>query len=116
MPGVGARAPGQSYCFFGKVQWWEPGGGGLTGETRGSRPGVPLNKSRGDGTPGSFGEAGGPGVRVGGVAGGELAAGSSQGFGGMVVVRGNVGKLEWLSVGGRVGWDGGMSEGVRALE
>ena len=57
--------------------------GEVTRETRGSRPGVPLNKSRGDGTPGSFGGAGGPGVRVGGFAGGVLAAGCSQGFRGL---------------------------------
>ena len=44
------------------------GGGGVTEETRGNQPGVPLNKSIGDGTPGTFGRAGGPGVRVGGLA------------------------------------------------
>ena len=38
----------------------------VTGEARGSQPGVPLSKLKGDGTPGSFGGADGPGVRVGG--------------------------------------------------
>ena len=47
-------------------------GEGEAGETRGNQPGVPLNKSIGDGSPGSFGRAGGPGVRVGGFAGGSV--------------------------------------------
>ena len=54
------------------------GGGAVMGET--SRPGVPLNKSRGGGTSGSFG---GPGVRVGEVAGGVLVAEGSQGVDGV---------------------------------
>ena len=53
-------------------------GGEITGKTRSSRPGVPLNKSRGGGSSGSFGGAGGPGVQVGEVAGGELAAEGSK--------------------------------------
>ena len=57
----------------------------LTGETRGSRPGVPLNKFIGNGTSGSVGRAGGPGVRVGRFAGGILAAGFSRGVGGSFV-------------------------------
>ena len=97
--------PGQSHCFFGNVQWWEPGGGGwgVTGETRGSRPGVPLNKSIGDGTSGSVGRAGGPGVRVGGFAGGVLAAGCSQGVRGMGSFVGEWGGSRGAVCGGRVG-------------
>ena len=61
---------GISSVFSAMINGGNPGGGG-TGETRSSRPGVPLNKSRGGGTSGSFG---GAGVRVGEVAGGELVA------------------------------------------
>ena len=78
------------------------GGGGVTGETRGSRPGVPLNKSIGDGTSGSVGRAGGPGVRVGGFAGGVLAAGCSQGGRGM-----------GSFVGERGGSRGAVGKGIR---
>ena len=58
---------------------------GVTGETRGSRPGVPLNKLIGNGTSGSVGRAGGPGVRVGRFASAILAAGFSQGVRGSFV-------------------------------
>ena len=65
-------------------------GGGVTGETRASRPGVLLNKSIGDGTPGSF-------------AGGILAAGCSQGVRGVGGFVGERREVEGLCVGGRVG-------------
>ena len=75
-------------------------GGGVTGETRGSRPGVPLNKSIGDGTSGSVGRAGGPSVGVGGFAGG---AGCSQGVRGMGSFVGEQGGSRGAVCGGRVG-------------
>ena len=77
--------PGQSHCFSATIYGGNPGGGGVTGETRGSRPGVPLKKLIGNGTSGSVGRAGGPGVRVGRFAGGILAAGFSQGVRGSFV-------------------------------
>ena len=95
-------SPGNPTVFSAMFNGGKPGG--VTRETRGSRPGVPLNKSIGDGTPGSFGGAGVPGVRVGGFAGGVLAAGCSQGVRAWVVVWGNGEELEGLSVG--VGWGG----------
>ena len=79
--GRGGRAipsrpsPGNPTVFSATIYGGNPGG--VTGETRGSRPGVPLNKLIGNGTSGSVGRAGGPGVRVGGFAGGILAAGFS---------------------------------------
>ena len=81
------------------------GGGGVTGETRGSRPGVPLNKLIGNGTSGSVGRAGGPGVRVGGFAGGILAAGFSQG------VRGSFVGKRGGSGGFVCGGEGGVEQG-----
>ena len=81
------------------------GGGGVTGETRGSRPGVPLNKLIGNGTSGSVGRAGGPGVRVGRFVGGILAAGFSQG------VRGSFVEKRGGSRGSVCGGEGGVGQG-----
>ena len=78
-------SPGNPTVFSATINGGDPGGGAFMGETRGSRPGVPLNKLQGNGTSGSVGRAGGPGVRVGRFAGGILAAGFSQGVRGSFV-------------------------------
>ena len=100
-------SPGNPTVFSATFNGGNPGGGGVTGETRGSRPGVPLNKSIGDGTSGSVGRAGGPGVRVGEFAGGVLAAGCSQGVKGMGSFVGERGGSRGAVCGG----EGGVGQG-----
>ena len=96
-------SPGNPTVFSATINGGNPGE--VTGETRGSRPGVPLNKLIGNGTSGSVGRAGGPGVRVGRFAGGILAAGFSQG------VRGSFVRKRGGSRGSVCGGEGGVGQG-----
>ena len=108
-------SPGNPTVFSATIYGGNPGGGGggVTGETRGSRPGVPLNKLIGSGTSGSVGRAGGPGVRVGRYDGGILTAGFSQGVRGSFV--GKRGGSRGSVCGGEGGEGQGDVIGVRGL-